>query len=215
MKICGAMGITLVCGLLPAVSLAQAPTDQTSVLRFEISEEAFQDVENSADLVAAVREHLTLDLTMPLDEPILISIRGVAGGPPHFLYPNRLRAQYESDAPLHGSSYALAVRESHGEDFPPDGDEWVEFDAEDWDEDAAWNALVRALDIGLPESSTEFETPRAGRHVGLRVKGVHVREFTLTDEDSWWDYHECCLEDFQGPVFQIEPDASFQSAVME
>lgn len=224
MKRSGANVITLFCLLLPAMSLAQAPTDtdgQTVVARFEISKEAFQDVKNSADLVTAVREHLTLDLTMPLDEPISISLRGWAGaqggeGPPYNFVLSSLGVRYEGGHPLVDFPYALAVRNSHGDVSSPDTKGWVEIDAEDWDEDAAWSSLVTALDVGLPQSSNGFESPLNGQHIGLRVKGVHVREFTLAAEDpGWGDYGFCCLEDFQGPVFQLQPDTWFQSATEE
>ncbi|MGH7571075.1 MAG: hypothetical protein ACREMK_04435 [Gemmatimonadota bacterium] len=213
---------------LAAQDSARAATTQDSadrasdtvVARFHLPKGALADATNSEELIAALRENLTIDLAMPLDEPLRVHLRGWAGAeggdsPAYNFVLSPLGVGYSGQGPLDGFSYSLAVRESHGEDFPPDGDEWDEFDADDWDEDEAWSRLVKALDVGLPQSAPGFERPGPGEHVALRVVEVHTHDFALAARDSGWgEYSWCCLEDYEGAVLQIQPDASFQSEMM-
>ncbi len=110
------------------------------------------------------------------------------------------------------------MRESYGDDWSDDRDEWAEFDSFDraeWDEETAWNLIVKALDIGPPQSSGALARPAAGGHVGLRVTEVHVREFTAVPEDKdidgWNAFFSCCSYDFEGVVLEIRPDISHPS----
>src|SRR5690606_33687960 len=118
---------------------AQAPEfpQGTIVARFELPAAPLVEVTTSAELIEALRAHLTLDLAMPLDEPLQVDLRGMAGGrggdgPPYYFTLSPLGVRYTGTDPLNDFPYAEAVRESHGDDFPPDGDAWDEYDADDW-----------------------------------------------------------------------------------
>lgn len=201
----------------------EAVSSETLVARFDLPRDALDEVASSVELVAALREHLTIDVAMPLDEPLLINLHGLAGrreggqGPVYHFGLSPLGVGYEGETPLEGFPYALAVRESHGADFPPDGDEWAEFDADDWHEEEAWNRLVDALDVGLPQSTTEFGRPGEGGHVGLAVTDVHLREFTLDGpaDSAWADFGGCCDDLDDRAVFVLRPEPAFQSMTTE
>lgn len=204
-------------------SEGEAVSSDILVARFDLPPDALDDVANSAELIAALREHLAIDVAMPLDEPLRINLYGLAGqreggqGPVYHFSLSPLGVGYEGETPLEAFPYALAVRESHGADFPPDGDDWAEFDADDWNEEEAWNRLVDALDVGLPQSTAEFGRPGENGHVGLAVTDVHLREFTLNGsaDSAWADFGECCDDLDDRAVLVLRPVPAFQSMMTE
>lgn len=180
----------------------------TVVARFVLAPDALEGISTSGELVAALREHLALDLAMPLDEPLRVALRGFAGDPRglapvyHFLL-GQLGVGYEGAEPLDDFPYATAVRESHGDDFPPDGDEWDEFGDDDWEEKAAWGALVKALDVGLPQSSDAFSRPLEPGALPLRVTAVH--RVSALDHGF--------AESLEGALLRLEPSPFFSSSM--
>lgn len=177
------------------------------VARFAIDPQALAEVSTSAELVAALREHLTLDVAMPLDEPLQVDLRGFAGDrsgrqPGYHFGWSALGVRYMGRQPLNGFHYASAVRESHGAGVSADGGSWDRFDSDDWDEESAWIALATALDIGLPQSSDAFDPPPEPGRLALRVVAVHHVE--LTD----WDR----LDSIGGPLIELEPSPRFASS---
>lgn len=180
----------------------------TVVARLAIDPDALAAVSTSGELIAALQEHVTLDLAMPLDEPLTVNLRGFAGdhagsAPGYHFGFSALGLGYEGNDPLDDFPYAAAVRESHGDDFPPDGDEWSEFADDDWDEAAAWQRLVTALDIGLPQSSDAFAPPTEPGRLPLRVAVVHG--FDTAD----WTF----VESLEGALLVLQPEMSFQSLI--
>lgn len=188
----------------------------TIVARFDLPVDSLHSVRSSRDLVDALQQHLTLDLAMPLEEPLQIHMRGMVGaydsGMPYHFTLSPIGVGYRGSTPLDRYSYADAVRESHGDDFPPDDDDWEEFGSDEWDAAGAWALLTKALDVGLPQASSDFAPLAEGGHVPLRVTGVHIREFTMPDLDTGWlDYGDCCTGEFDGAVLEIRPDVTYQS----
>lgn len=184
----------------------------TVVVRFDLPEDALAEVTSSAELVAALREHWTVDVARPLDEPLQVDLRGFAGdmngkGTVAYFLMNGLR--YEGDEPLDDFSLAAAMRESHGEGWDDDG--WDEFDNEEWTEDKAWNTFVEALDVGLRQSSELFGSPAGEGHAGLRVKAMHLLPFAFDDQGGD-EFYRCC-EEIEGPVLEIKPDVRYPSAM--
>lgn len=196
-------------------------TENTLVARFALPSRALEDVASSSELVAALREHLSLDLSMPVAEPLQVTLHGLAGhlaessGPIYRFGWSSLGVRYRGPGSRRGLSYALAVRESHGADFPPDGDEWEEFEEDEWSEDEAWSRLVEALDVGLRQTSSRFAGAGEGGHAALTVAGVHLREFRMADraDSAWADFGNCC-DGFGGrAVLQLRPDVSYPSSM--
>lgn len=178
------------------------PAD-TVVARFGLPSGVLADVSTSTDLVAALREHLVVDAALPLDESFAISLAGFAGddsGIPYTFTLSSLGMRLDRGAaPLVDFPYATAVRESHGDDFPPDHDEWDEIDDDEWNEEDAWGKLVEALDVGLPQSSEQWD--RGEGHVHVRVEAVH--------EIAWDDYE--FEESLEGAVLKLMPSPFFSS----
>lgn len=196
-------------------------TENALVARFALPADALDEVASSVELVAALREHLALDLSMPLEEPLQVTLHGLAGqpsgdaGPAYRFGWSSLGIRFRGPGALRNHPYALAVRESHGADFPPDGDAWEEFDDDEWSEDAAWSRLVDALDAGLRQSAASFTGSTEDGHVALGVAGVHLREFRMADraDSAWADYGSCC-DGFEGrALLQLRPDVSYPSAM--
>lgn len=180
----------------------------TIVARFLIDAAVLADAATSGELIALLREHLRIDLGMPLKEPLAIMPRGYAGdqsaGMVYHFGLGQLGLRVVSSGTWPDLDYAMAVRESHGDDFPRDDDMWDEIDTEEeWDEDAAWASLVEALDIGLPQSADGFRQPDQPGTLPLRVKAVH---FVAAD-----DYET--EEKLGGPILRLQPDPHFQSAM--
>lgn len=180
----------------------------TIVARFQIDPTVLADATTSGELIALLREHLRIDLGMPLKEPLAIMPRGYAGdqsaGMVYHFGLGQLGLRVVSAGTWADLDYAMAVRESHGEDFPPDDDMWDEIETdEEWDEDEAWANLVEALDIGLPQSADGFQQPAQPGTLPLRVKAVH---FVAAD-----DYETD--EKLGGAILRLQPDPYFQSAM--
>ena len=171
----------------------------TVVARLAVDPEALAGVSTSGELVAALREHLTVDAALPFDEPLTVSLRGYAGDRDgsapgfHFVYCG-LSLRHRGADPLEGASYAAALRESHPDDE-------LCMDEETWDEEAEWARLVEALEIGLPQSSDSFDPPPAAGELALRVTGVHVM-----DGGDWE-----LMESLNGPLLELQPQPDFPS----
>lgn len=185
------------------------------VARYLIDEAALAGVQDTAGLVAALRETARVDVRMPLDEPLRVALRGALTGPgePAHLLLSSLGVAVVGGASAEGVSWAEAVRESHAPAFPPDTDRWAEYETEGWDEAAAWGALTEFLDRGLVRLGAGFG-PDASGHVGLAVVAVHAEEAELgLPGPDWSDYLDCCAGRFEGTLLQLAPDLFHQSAV--
>ncbi len=209
-----ALAVLLIPGPLPGQD-ADAASTRDIVVRFAIPEDAFADATTSVEIVQVLRDQLTIELAMPLDEELRVVLRGVAGvrqgsGPPYHLLLGSLGVGVAGRQPRAEYSYALAVRESHG-DFPDNP--WAALDSwEEWIEEDAWNSLVTALDIGPAQSHGAFTRPAEGQHAPLRVKSVQIQEFTMAPEDSAWADFTYYSYDDRAAVLEIKPDISHQSA---
>jgi hypothetical protein len=185
---------------------AAAPMDaadfppNTVVVRLGVDEDALAGARTSGELVAALREHLTIDLAMPLDEPLTVFLRGNAGdrdGPaPGFNFGYcALSLRRAGPDPLEGAAYATVLQESHPDDE-------LCMDEEAWDEDAEWTRLTEALEVGLAQSSDAFHPPPEPGHLPLRVAAVHSVD--ATD----WDL----LDSLKGPLLELRPESGFASS---
>ncbi|HUF77193.1 MAG TPA: hypothetical protein VMM35_12985 [Longimicrobiales bacterium] len=179
---------------------AAAFPDNTVVVRLGVDEDALAGAGTSGELVAALREHLAIDLAMPLDEPLTVFLRGSAGdraGPaPGFNFGYcALSLRHAVPDPLEAASYANLLQESH-----PDDEFCMDEDA--WDEEAEWARLTEALEVGLAQSSDAFDPPPEPGHLPLRVASVHSVD--TTD----WDL----LESLQGPLLELQPEPGFASS---
>ena len=173
----------------------------TVVVRLHVDEDALAGAGTSGELVTALREHLAIDLAMPLDEPLTVFLRGYAGdraGPaPGFNFGYcALSLRHAVPDPLEGASYATVLQGSHPDDE-------LCMDEEAWDEEAEWARLREALEVGLAQSSDAFHAPPEPGHLPLRVAAVHSVD--ATD----WDL----LESLQGPLLELRPDPGFASSL--
>ncbi len=173
----------------------------TLVARLSIDPEPLSSVTNSAELVSALREHLTFAASMPLDEDLRVHLRGAVGNPAEggsfpFLY-SGLGYDLEANESSTGG-FSAVVRGSHG----PGSD----FDDSDWDEDEAWAWLLDAINTGLTGSLAadgRFATDDDG-HVSLRVVGVQ----TASAEE--WDVEE----GLERMYLKLQPGPRFSSSAM-
>lgn len=182
-------------------STTSAAPANTLVARYSVDPDVFGDVTSSAELVSLLREHLTVDVAMPLDEELRVTVRGLLVNPdqrgaPYSFLSSDLGFEYESDE-LMSAELGTVVRGSHGPGSA--------FDDADWDEDAAWTWLLEAVETGLTSSMAadgRFARDGEGR-VPLRVAGVHA---VATDD---WEFEE----GLERMYVKLQPSPRFQSSV--
>jgi len=191
------------------VSFAHPEADRfpanTVVVRYAIDPSALQGVTTSADLVAALREHLGVEASMPLEEPLWVTLQGAVQSP-------------EADLPygfgfsdigfaLEGGGVAVSdlasvIRASHEADT-----------FSDWEEEAVWGVLLEAIETGLADPASPLGWANALRprndegHVELGIAAVH--QLCLEDQE-FWEVSESLERDY----IELRPDVSFQSASM-
>ena len=182
-------------------SAVGAFSENTLIARYSVDPDVFGDVTSSAELVAQLREHLTVDVAMPLDEELRVTLRGLLVNPdqrgaPYSFLSSDLGFEYESYE-LMSAELGTAVRGSHGSSSA--------FDDSDWDEDVAWTWLVEAVETGLIESIAadgRFARDGEGR-VSLSVASVHA---VATDD---WEFEE----GLERMYVKLQPAPRFSSSV--
>lgn len=216
--------IVVAAAVMPAPLLGLQARDgedsEAIVARFVLPENLFENVTSSAQLVQALRDHLALELAMPLEGVLQADFRGWAGEvdgaqPGYLVQSSLLGVRYGGRQTSATFPFAQAVRASHGEGAPDAQASWDDYDIPGWDEEDAWSQLVNALDIGLPQSSDAFHEPPAPGRLGLRVAHAEVREFDLPVADPGWDgyYFRCCRGEAGRTVMELRLDVSFRSAM--
>ena len=192
---------------LLTLGIASAQDGESITFKFRIDEQAFADVETSAELVQVLRDSARIDMGITMDSQLWVDIRGYAGDPNtggqlgHLLLPG-MRVALKGRQSIEDSSWAEAIVESHGDDFPDDGDRWDEQEVDGWTADEAWLRLVEAIDQGLPGSSEGFGRLGDGEHQPLRVTGVEVRSFEHVG------FFACCYPEhgIDGPTIVLKPE---------
>lgn len=174
----------------------------TIVARYDVDPAALRSATTAAELADALREHLSGEFAMPLDEHLQVDLHGGVADPVHggdyFFGFSALGVLVEGRQSVAGPLSAV-IREAHG---PGSG-----FDDDDWDEASAWQNLRDAIESGLTESlaalNTDFETDAEGR-IPLEVAAVHV---VPTD-----DYE--LQEGLERLYVRIDPAPRFGSSAM-
>lgn len=172
----------------------------TLVARYQIDPAVLESVTNTAELVAALREHLMVEASMPLDEPLSVQWTSNVSGASSGLYAlqtHRLGFRLVAGTAV-SSDLASVVRASHeAETFS------------DWDEEEAWAWLMRGLEDALakPTSLVALASgPRArddAGHVPLRIAAVHS-----VARDEAWELQES----FERDHIELRPGPRFSSS---
>ena len=216
---CGSRFATLVALGLAASAFASAPAGaqepmefdppdaerfppNTLVARYRIDPAVLQDVTNTAELVAALREHLIVEAAMPLDESLQVDLYANVASPrasnaymfgnPGFTFRLKPEAAVSRDL-------ASVVRASQeAETFS------------DWDEEETWTLLLQAIETGLASPTSPVALASGPRerndegHVPLRIAAVHQVS---------WEEREI-RDSFERDYIQISPRFSFSSSSM-
>ncbi len=203
--------VAVAAGLVHTAAIAQEPVSfvepdpelfppNTLVSRIHIDDAVLENVTNTAQFVTALREHLMVEVSMPLDEPLWVTPRwnvvGVPDGMPYTIETGRLGFGLEGGSAV-SSDLASAVRASHEADT-----------FSDWEEEAAWAWFLEALEYALADPAMmQGLTPRgrddSGR-VPVRIAAVHSVPFGEEALDL--------KESFERDYLELGPGASFGSA---
>ena len=196
----------LVAGMGVAFALSGGPLQAQEsdgagllVARYAVEPTAFDDVTNSVELTAALRRILTVEASMPLDEPLRVDLMGeirdpIAGGSHPFNYKG---LGFEVGAgETESGTLETVIRASHGPGSA--------YDDGDWSDETAWTWLQETVEEGLTSSQAadgSFARDAEGG-VPLRVTKVHSVSF-----DNW------DVEDGLGGIYlKLQPGAGFASS---
>ncbi len=205
--------VAVAAGLVHTAAIAQEPVSfvepdpelfppNTLVSRIHIDDAVLENVTNTAQFVTALREHLMVEASMPLDEPLWVTPRwnvvGVPDGMPYTIETGRLGFGLEGGSAV-SSDLASAVCASHEADT-----------FSDWEEEAAWAWFLEALEDALADPAMmQGLTPRgrddSGR-VPVRIAAVHSVPFGEEALDL--------KESFERDYLELGPGASFGSSAM-
>lgn len=198
---------------IPVAALAQEPvrfaepdpaqfSPNTLVTRFRIDPAVLEAVATTAELVSALREHLMVEASMPLDEPLRVTARwnvtNPQAGHPFTIESNQLAFDLEGGSAV-VSDFASAVRASHqAETFS------------DWEEDAAWTWFREHLEHALAEPAmmmglTPRERDESG-YVRLGIAAVHSVPFG----DEAYSLKDALERDY----IELTPSPSFSSSAL-
>ncbi len=200
--------------ILPGPAVAQEPMEfdhpdaarfppHTLVTRYGIDPTLLGGVRTSADLVAALREHLVVEAAMPLDEPLYVNLYARVASP---------RASNSYDFQSNGFAFALASGAAVSSQLASVVRSSQEAETfSDWDEDEAWTSLLEAIETGLSDPTSPLGWADALRerddqgHVPIRIAAVHQ----VSQEDVW-DLWETLERDY----LEFGPRSSFGSSAM-
>lgn len=177
----------------------------TVVARYAIDPAALEGVATSAELVAALREHLRIEAAMPLDDPLWVTIQAAVQSPgapaPYSFLSSDIGFALAGGSTV-ASDLASVIRTSHeAETFS------------DWEEEAAWGALLEAIETGLADPASPLAWTNSLRpkneegHVELGIAAVHQLPL---EGMEFWEVAESLERDY----LELRPDVSFQSALM-
>lgn len=191
----------------PTGASAQEATDASAepvVSLLQLPDDALLSATTSAELIQALRDHLSIRLVMPSGETAAVSLKGKVGagdgrGTPYYFQFRGFR--WEGPGPLEDFSVATALEESLGEGMDEDG--WDEYDVDDEESDSAWADLVEALDVGLLNADERFWRAE-DESVGLRVRAVHLPSYRYDETGGGQaeEFYSCC-EGFDLPILQL------------
>jgi len=191
--------VTLMVAIPSGAQAQNEGSENLLVARYSVEPAAFDGVTSSAELTAALRRILTVEASMPLDEPLRVDlmgeIRDPIGGGAHRLSYKGLGFEVRAGEAESGKLETV-VRSSHGPGSA--------YDDGDWSEEAAWAWLQEAVEEGLTSSSAadgSFARNADGR-VPLRVANIHSVSY-----DNW------DVEDALGGIYlKLQPSAGFASS---
>ncbi len=198
--------------MVPTAATAQEPIrfaepdpnrfpPNTLVARYQIDPAVLESVTNTAELVAALREHLMVEASMPLDEPLNVSLVSNVHGHASGLY--NLQSRRLGFALVAGTAVS-----SHLASVVRASQEAKTFS--DWDEEEAWAWLLQGLEDALAKPSSmvvQASGPRArddAGHVSLRIAAVHSVQYG----DEAWEL----AESFERDYIELSPRPSFGSS---
>jgi hypothetical protein len=174
----------------------------TLVARYRIDPAVLEGVTTSEELVAVLREHLMVEASMPLDEPLLVHLAGNVHSPrasnAYHVQSGRFGFALAAGAAV-SSDLASVVRASQeAETFS------------DWDEEEAWAWLLQGLEDALAKETSvvaQASGPRARNEAGrvpLRIAAVH----SVRDGDEAWELQDS----FERDYIELRPSADFGSS---
>lgn len=197
--------------MVPAVALAQEPMEfdspdaerfppNTLVARYRVDPAVLQDVTSTAELVAALREHLIVEAAMPLDESLQVDLYANVSSPRAsnaYMFGNRgFTFRLKPKAAVSRDLASVVRASQEAETFS------------DWDEEETWTALLEAIETGLASPTSPValasgprETDDEG-HVPLRIAAVH--------QVSWEE--QDIQDSFERDYIEISPRFSFGSS---
>jgi hypothetical protein len=186
-------------------AIETAPADDGSleiVARYAVDPAALEAAMSSAELAAALRDHLAGEFAMPLDEPLQVDLHGEIADPVHggdyFFGYSALGVLVPGGRWISGP-LAAVIHDAHGPGSA--------FDDDEWDEDTSWGELEEAIVSGLTRSlaalNTDFAADADGR-VPLEVAAVHV----IPTEDYEFQ------EGLERLFLRIDPSPRFGSSAL-
>ena len=193
------VALSVVLCLPPAAVAQEAAGDARIRAAYSVDPAALQQVTNSADLVEVLRQTLTAEAAMPLEEPLRVELMGeirdpVGGGSVPIRDPG-LGFEVPGGQTASGDLGGL-VQASH--------EAGAAYGGGDWSAKEAWSGLRTMLEEGLTTSRAadgRFERAENGL-VPLKVAAVH-----LASHDDWE------LEDgLERMYVKLQPGASFDSS---
>ena len=172
----------------------------TLVAGYLIDPAVLEEVTNTAELVAALREHLMVEAAMPLQEPLQVNLYAKVSSPRAsnaYMFQTRgFTFRLKAEAAVSRDLASVVRASQEAETFS------------DWDEEEAWTSLLEAIETGLASPTSPVALANGPRerndegHVPLRIAAVH---------NVSWEESEI-QESFERDYIEISPRTSFGSS---